>query len=74
MTIPTRQPDFYLNLWDYKFNGWQESDHFVIVLNLKNGEQATMSELGNYDPENKTQYGELLFTVARMLVDKYVIK
>ena len=71
--LPTRQPDFYFSLGNSWYaDGWQEDDHWVIKLELKEGLEMIHSEPGLWLNVAEQRQAEAKHFLFHGLIGKYV--
>ncbi len=67
MKLPIRKPDKVL--LDY-INLWNEDGHYVLTVDLKDGNQVVLSEKGNIDMLTQ----EVMYSIIKSLLQYYARK
>jgi hypothetical protein len=67
MNLPTRQPDIVFLSY---IKCWKESDHYILVINLKDGEQVVLAVNGNIDVLDS----DSIFSMFKALLEKYATR
>lgn len=66
--LPTRDQDSFFPIMGYRFPMWQEKDHYMIKIDMKDGSYVVFSGYGTYQPE---KHMEITNAFLKTLLDKY---
>lgn len=68
--LPERKPDLYFPVTSgHKFPVWNESNHFVVTLNLKDGNQIVYAKQGKFDLNNFLVREEIVYAILAKILD-----